>query len=210
MRSPSLDNSKRKFSQAKIIHGTGVPMVPAATNVRAGPDRRLPRDRARPSLPYLVTLSLIPSSRSSCSGWIPTTRINYGLNKLRFPTPLPFGSRLRAKAAILDLRDVLAGVAVTIRYALGDRRRPPTRERRRNARRGVPTQHRRHHRDVYRLTFPKSARRSVRPSMDQPSSAGPGASGLNAPIGGRRRRHHPHLPHQRTVASQPQTGVTGA
>ena len=24
-------------------------MVPAATNVRAGPDRRLPRDRARPS-----------------------------------------------------------------------------------------------------------------------------------------------------------------
>ena len=49
LRSPSLDSSKRKFSQAKIIHGTAVPMVPAATNVRAGPDRRLPRDRARPS-----------------------------------------------------------------------------------------------------------------------------------------------------------------
>ena len=134
----------------------------------------------RPSLPYLVTLSLIPSSRSSCSGWIPT-RINYGLNKLRFPAPVPFGARLRAKATILDLRDVLADVAVTIRYALGDRRRPPTRVRRRIARRGVPTQLRRHHRDVYRLTFSKSPRRSVRLSMDQPSSAGPAPAASTHP-----------------------------
>ena len=94
---------------------------------------------------------------------------------------MPFGARLRAKATILDLRDVLADVAVTIRYALGDRRRPPTRVRRRIARRGVPTQLRRHHRDVYRLTFSKSPRRSVRLSMDQPSSAGPAPAASTHP-----------------------------
>ena len=67
LRSPSLDNSKRKFSQAKIIHGTGVPMVPAATNVQAGPDRRLPRDRARPSL-LPCHLVADPFFAQQCSG----------------------------------------------------------------------------------------------------------------------------------------------
>ena len=110
---------------------------------------------------------------------------------------MPFGARLRAKATILDLRDVLADVAVTIRYALGDRRRPPTRVRRRIARRGVPTQLRRHHRDVYRLTFLEPG-----PALDGWSidsrTLRRGDFDLNAPIGGRRGRRHQHLPHQRT------------
>jgi acyl dehydratase len=46
------------------------------------------------------------------------TRINHGLNKVRFPAPVPVGSSLRAKATILDLRDGPAGVAVTTRYLL--------------------------------------------------------------------------------------------
>ena len=97
-----------------IIHGTGVPMCPPPPTCAPALTDAYPATALDHRF-YLVTLSLIPSSRSSCSGWIPTTRINYGLNKLRFPAPVPFGSRLRAKATILDLRDVLAGVAVTIR-----------------------------------------------------------------------------------------------
>jgi acyl dehydratase len=46
------------------------------------------------------------------------TRINYELNKVRFPAPVPVGSTPRAKATILDLRDGPAGVAVTTRYLL--------------------------------------------------------------------------------------------
>jgi hypothetical protein len=67
------------------------------------------------------------------------TRINHGLNKVRFPAPVPVGSSLRAKATILDLRDVPAGVAVTIRYLL-EIDASQTRMCRRDARRGVLTQ----------------------------------------------------------------------
>jgi hypothetical protein len=37
--------------------------------------------------------------------------------------------------------------------------------------------------------------------MDQPPSAEAGASGLDATVGGRRRRHHPHMPISRTQTS---------
>ena len=44
---------------------------------------------------------------------------------------------------------------------------------------------------------------SVRLSMDQPPSAEAGASGLDAPVGGRRRRHHPHMPISRIANLTP-------
>jgi hypothetical protein len=39
--------------------------------------------------------------------------------------------------------------------------------------------------------------------MDQPPSAEAGASGLDAPVGGRRRRHHPHMPISRIANLTP-------
>ena len=39
--------------------------------------------------------------------------INYGANKVRFPSPVPVGSRLRARAKIQSVEDVPGGVQVT-------------------------------------------------------------------------------------------------
>jgi acyl dehydratase len=39
--------------------------------------------------------------------------VNYGLNKVRFPAPVPSGSRVRATAKLLSVEDVPGGVQVT-------------------------------------------------------------------------------------------------
>jgi acyl dehydratase len=41
--------------------------------------------------------------------------LNYGLNKLRFPSPVPVGSNLRLSAELADVEDVAGGVQVTVR-----------------------------------------------------------------------------------------------
>lgn len=38
-----------------------------------------------------------------------TTKVNYGLNKVRFPAPVPVGSRIRLAARIADVEDVAGG-----------------------------------------------------------------------------------------------------
>ncbi|WP_184572982.1 MaoC family dehydratase [Streptomyces zagrosensis] len=51
--------------------------------------------------------------------------VNYGVNKVRFPAPVPVGSRLRASATIAEAAEVKAGVqlttVVTIQREGGDR-----------------------------------------------------------------------------------------
>ncbi|NMH99250.1 MaoC family dehydratase [Pseudonocardia acidicola] len=61
-----------------------------------------------------LTLSLIP-----VIGWqiykvdnVKMT-INYGLNKVRFTSPVPVGSRIRGSIELLDVADVSGGVQVT-------------------------------------------------------------------------------------------------
>lgn len=41
--------------------------------------------------------------------------LNYGLNKLRFPAPVPVGSKVRLSADLIDVEDVAGGVQVTYR-----------------------------------------------------------------------------------------------
>lgn len=58
-----------------------------------------------------LTLSLIPHFRRQVlriEGFSMT--INYGLNRVRFPSPVPTGSRLRAHFSIQDVTDVEGGV----------------------------------------------------------------------------------------------------
>lgn len=40
--------------------------------------------------------------------------VNYGLNKLRFPAPVPVGSRLRVGAVLADVEDIAGGAQVTL------------------------------------------------------------------------------------------------
>jgi acyl dehydratase len=60
------------------------------------------------------TLSLVPSFGAeivSYSGF--NFALNYGLGKVRFPAPLPVGTKVRAKATIAEVEDVPGGVQVT-------------------------------------------------------------------------------------------------
>jgi acyl dehydratase len=77
-------------------------------------------DRAKKESPYKATiahgyftLSLIPHLMAQV--WkVNGVRmgVNYGLNKLRFPAPVPVGSRVRARAKLAGVEDVKGGVQV--------------------------------------------------------------------------------------------------
>lgn len=47
-----------------------------------------------------------------------TMSINYGADRIRFPAPLPAGSRIRAGVELMDARDVAGGVQVTLQVTL--------------------------------------------------------------------------------------------
>jgi acyl dehydratase len=44
--------------------------------------------------------------------------INYGVNKVRFPAPVPVGSKVRAHGEVLSVEEVSGGVQVTNRVTL--------------------------------------------------------------------------------------------
>jgi acyl dehydratase len=43
-----------------------------------------------------------------------TTKVNYGLNKVRFPSPVTVGSRIRLVARLAEVAEVPGGVQVTV------------------------------------------------------------------------------------------------
>ncbi|MBX7549920.1 MaoC family dehydratase [Streptomyces sp. tea 10] len=47
-----------------------------------------------------------------------TMGVNYGTNKVRFPAPVPVGSRVRATAKITGVEDVTGGVQVTVAFTV--------------------------------------------------------------------------------------------
>ncbi|TQM32605.1 MaoC family dehydratase [Nocardia bhagyanarayanae] len=66
-----------------------------------------------------LTLSLISHFRPELLDFrFGSARVNYGVNKVRFPAPLPAGSRLRATVTITDVADTPAGASVTAKYVL--------------------------------------------------------------------------------------------
>jgi acyl dehydratase len=44
--------------------------------------------------------------------------VNYGTNKVRFPSPVPVGSRLRATGKITGVEDVTGGVQVAVAFTV--------------------------------------------------------------------------------------------
>ena len=66
-----------------------------------------------------LTLSLLPLFGPQLMG-VEGVRmgVNYGTNKVRFPAPVPDGSRLRATARISAVEDVAGGVQVAVAYTV--------------------------------------------------------------------------------------------
>ncbi len=64
-----------------------------------------------------LTLSLGPSLYSQIveiSGF--SMGVNYGTNKVRFPSPVPVGSRLRLGARLLSVVDIAGGVQASVEF----------------------------------------------------------------------------------------------
>lgn len=61
-----------------------------------------------------LTLSLLPAMLGSALHLAGIRMaVNYGLNKVRFPAPVPVGSRLRARLDIIAVEDAQQGAQVT-------------------------------------------------------------------------------------------------
>lgn len=77
-------------------------------------------ERAKRESPYggtiahgFLTLSLVPAMLESALRMADMKMgLNYGLNKVRFPGPVPVGSRLRARMTIQSIEDIEGGAQV--------------------------------------------------------------------------------------------------
>jgi acyl dehydratase len=47
-----------------------------------------------------------------------TAKLNYGVNKVRFPAPVPVGSRVRASASISNTSETQAGIQVSLNWVI--------------------------------------------------------------------------------------------
>lgn len=61
-----------------------------------------------------LTLSMLPVLTAGLAA-VEGVRmgVNYGVNRVRFPAPVPVGSRIRARVDLLSVEDVPGGVQVT-------------------------------------------------------------------------------------------------
>lgn len=66
-----------------------------------------------------LTLSLLPHLGSKVFTLEnPGAKLNYGLEKVRFPNPVPVDSRVRAHVSFGDVKELPAGKQLTINYTI--------------------------------------------------------------------------------------------
>jgi acyl dehydratase len=66
-----------------------------------------------------LTLSLVPWLGSQVfSLETPGARLNYGVNKVRFPNPVRVGSRVRAHVSVAEVIDIPAGKQMQLKYVI--------------------------------------------------------------------------------------------
>jgi len=63
---------------------------------------------------YLTLSLLIPMWAEILEVRDARTKVNYGLNKVRFPSPVPSGSRIRARGTIAAVEAIPGGVQLTV------------------------------------------------------------------------------------------------
>ena len=66
-----------------------------------------------------LTMSLLPHFASQVFRLeTPGARLNYGLDKVRFPTPVPVDSRLRSHVRFGDVRELAAGKQLVVEHTV--------------------------------------------------------------------------------------------
>lgn len=66
-----------------------------------------------------LTLSLVPFLGSQVFALeTPGAKLNYGVNKVRFPNPVRVGSRVRAHVSVAEVTDIPAGKQMQLKYVI--------------------------------------------------------------------------------------------
>ena len=66
-----------------------------------------------------LTLSLVPLLGTTVFALeTPGAKLNYGVNKVRFPNPLRVGSRIRSTVSIVDVTDLPAGKQLKLKHVV--------------------------------------------------------------------------------------------
>ncbi len=66
-----------------------------------------------------LTLSLLPMLGAQVFALeTPGAKLNYGVNKVRFPAPVPVGSRIRAHGKVAGVADLPAGKQLTLGWTI--------------------------------------------------------------------------------------------
>jgi acyl dehydratase len=63
---------------------------------------------------YLTLSLVIPMWTQVLRVTDTTMGVNYGLNKVRFPAPVPVGSKIRLTATLADVEEIKGGLQVTV------------------------------------------------------------------------------------------------
>jgi acyl dehydratase len=63
---------------------------------------------------YLTLSLVVPMYSQVLTVSDATMGVNYGLNKVRFPAPVPVGSKIRLTATLKDVEEVAGGLQLTI------------------------------------------------------------------------------------------------
>jgi acyl dehydratase len=63
---------------------------------------------------YLTLSLVVPMYSQVLSVSDATMGVNYGLNKVRFPAPVPVGSKIRLTATLNDVTEIAGGLQLTI------------------------------------------------------------------------------------------------
>jgi len=67
---------------------------------------------------YLTLAMLGPISQQLVTVTDARTSINYGLNKLRFPAPLPVGAEFRGQGEVVEVTEIDGGVQLTAAFTI--------------------------------------------------------------------------------------------
>jgi len=67
---------------------------------------------------YLTLAMLGPISQQLVTVTDARTSINYGLNKLRFPAPLPVGAEFRGQGEVVETTEIDGGVQLTAAFTI--------------------------------------------------------------------------------------------
>src|SRR6185436_1494784 len=66
-----------------------------------------------------LTLSLVPMLGTSVFALeTPGAKLNYGVNRVRFPNPLRVGSRIRSTISVADVADLPTGKQLTLKHVI--------------------------------------------------------------------------------------------